>query len=204
MQPTQATGCDNGYNISHLTRKAIKARSSATRERIRSHVRRERRYRPPPGGELRKRLGRARKELAGRFYQLLSGHTATAVHLRRVGQVPSDRCWWCGSGEVQSRHHLFTRCRRWTPEIKRLWESVEKDCEWECPRALSLPLHPRGASDPRPAGVPRGHEVGQMPGLALMGVAEDESELGEIDLWPQTGEDGWSGESEGGGGPGPP
>ena len=54
----------------------------STREWIRSHVRRERRYRPPPGGRLRKGLGGVRKELAGRFYQLLSGHAATGVHLR--------------------------------------------------------------------------------------------------------------------------
>ena len=60
-------------------------------------------------------------ELAGRFYELLSGHAATAVHLRRVGQAPSDKCWWCGSGERQSFHHLFIKCRRWTPEIKRMW-----------------------------------------------------------------------------------
>ena len=24
---------------------------------------------------------------------------ATAEHLARVGQAPSDQCWWCGSGE---------------------------------------------------------------------------------------------------------
>ena len=84
---------------------------------------------PPAGGKLRKELGKVRKELAGRYYQLLLGHEATAVHLRRVGQAPSDKCWWCGSGERQSRHHLFIKCRRWTPEIKRMWHRVEKDCE---------------------------------------------------------------------------
>ena len=55
-------------------------------------------------------LARVRKELAGRFYQLLSGHAAAAEHLRRVGQAPSDRCWCCGSGEGQSRYHLLVRC----------------------------------------------------------------------------------------------
>ena len=79
-------------SLSHLTRKTTEARSRATREWIRDHVRRERRYRPPPRGKLRKGLGKVRRELAGRFYQLLPGHAAAAVHIRRVGQVPSNKC----------------------------------------------------------------------------------------------------------------
>lgn len=47
------------------------------------------------------------------FYQLLSGHAATAEHLVRVGQAASDKCWWCGSRERQLRRHLFIRCQRW-------------------------------------------------------------------------------------------
>ena len=77
---------------------------------------------------MRKELGKVRKELAGRFYQPLSGHAATAPHLQRFGQSPSNRCWWCGSGERQTRHHLFIRCRRWAPEIRQLWQDVERDC----------------------------------------------------------------------------
>ena len=73
---------------------------------------------------MRKDLNRTRKELASRFYQLLSGHAATAEHLRRVGQARSDTCFWRGSGERQTRHHLFVKCRRWAPEIRRLWQRV--------------------------------------------------------------------------------
>ena len=61
-------------SLSLLTRKATEARSKASRERIWDHVRRERRYRSRPGGKLRRGLDRVRKGLAGRFYQLLSGH----------------------------------------------------------------------------------------------------------------------------------
>ena len=73
---------------------------------------------------MRKELGKTRKELASRFYQLLSGHAAVAKHLRRVGQAESEVCFWCGSGAVQTRHHLFVVCRRWKPEIKKLWQMV--------------------------------------------------------------------------------
>ena len=44
--------------------------------------------------------------------------------------------------------------------------------------------------------------VSRMSGLALMGVAEEESDLDEIELWPE-GEEGGSNEGEEGG-PGPP
>ena len=76
---------------------------------------------------MRKELGRCPKELAGRFYQLLSGHAAVAEHLVRVGQADMDTCFWCGSGERQTRHHLFIKCRRWMPEIRKLWQRVRAE-----------------------------------------------------------------------------
>ena len=117
-------------SLSHLTRVTTEARSMATAERIRTRSGRHRRYRPPKGGKMRKDLNRTRKELASCFYQLLSGHATTAEHLKRVSQAESDTCFWCGSGERQSRHHLFVKCRRWTPEIKRLWQRVRAETGW--------------------------------------------------------------------------
>ena len=29
----------------------------------------------------------------------------------KIHKILSGECWWCGSGERQSRHHLFFRCR---------------------------------------------------------------------------------------------
>ena len=72
-------------SLSRLTRETTGARSRTASECIRSHVSRERRHRPLPGGRRRKRLGKVRKELAGRFYQLLLGYAATAPQLRRIG-----------------------------------------------------------------------------------------------------------------------
>ena len=77
-------------SLSHLTRKTTETRSEATSEWIQGHVGQRRRCRPPKGGKLRKTLSRTRKELAGRFYQLLSGHAATAEHLMRVSQARSS------------------------------------------------------------------------------------------------------------------
>ena len=118
-------------SLSHLTRATTEARSRATAEWIRTRSGRRRRYHPLKGGKMRKDLNRTRKELASRFYQMLSGHAATAEHLRRVGQTESDTCFWCGTGERQTRYHLFVRCRRWTPEIRRLWQRVRAETGWE-------------------------------------------------------------------------
>ena len=60
----------------------------------------------------------------------MSGHAAVAEHLVRVGQAESDECFWCGSGERQTRYHLFVKCRRWTPEIRRLWQKVRVEMGW--------------------------------------------------------------------------
>ena len=80
-------------SLSHLLRETTEARSRVTSTRIRDHVGRRHRYSPPPGGRIRRGFARVRKELAGRFYQMLSGHAATAEHLVRIGQATSDRRW---------------------------------------------------------------------------------------------------------------
>ena len=117
-------------SLAHLKRVTTEARSKATAEWIHNRSGRHRRYRPPKGGKMRKELNRTRKELAGRFYQLLSGHAATAEYLVRIGQADSDRCFWCGTGEKQTRYHLFVKCRRWSPEIRRLWQRVRMETGW--------------------------------------------------------------------------
>ena len=141
----------------------------------------------PARGKAAQGLSRVRKELTGCFYQLLSGHAATVVHLKRVGQAPNDKCWWCSSGERQPRHHLLIWCRRWRPEIRRLWQRVEKYCEWESPRAPSVRLLFR---DERATlallELLEDTRAGRMPGLVLMGVVEEESGLDEIELWPRS------------------
>ena len=117
-------------SLAHLTRKTTETRSTATARWVRDHTGRRRRYRPPKGGKMRKALNRTREEMAGRFYQLLSGHAAVAEHLVRIGQAPGDACWFCGTGERQTRFRLFVKCRRWEPEIRKLWQKARLDSGW--------------------------------------------------------------------------
>ena len=78
---------------SHMTRSATEARSRASAEWIASHVRSTRRYRPLPGRILRRQhLHSTRKELAGRYYQSLSGYGSFGSYLKdkkegRLGRV---------------------------------------------------------------------------------------------------------------------
>ena len=186
-------------SLSHLTRVSMARRALDTGQWIRDHVERRHRYRPSPGGKMRGELGRVRKELAGHFYQLLSGHAATAPHLRRFGQPPSDECWWCRSGERQTRYHLFVRCRRWTPEIRRLWQDIERGCG---PRAPSVRFLFRDTrATPAVLDFLRNTGVGRMPGLALFGYQGEEPDLEEIELVVP--EEGWGSDNEEDG-PGPP
>lgn len=57
---------------------------------------------------MRKDLQREGKGVASRYFQLLSGHAAIGPYLAETTKtIRFDKRWWCGSGEQQSRHHLF-------------------------------------------------------------------------------------------------
>ena len=127
-------------SLPHLSRRATECRAIATSQRVRDHVRPERRCHPPGGSGLRRRiLRRIWGSTAQRYYQLLSGHAAIGffLHDRMTGpqRLESDRCWWCNCGKRQTRHHLFTEC--WA-QIRRLWMRIGKDCKREHPRAPSV------------------------------------------------------------------
>ena len=118
-------------SLPHITRTATEAQSRATAEWVSGYIEPERRYRPRPpsgGGLRRKHVRRTRKSLAGRCYQPLSGHAAIWTYLMRIKKTDTSDCWWCDSGEQQSRHHLFTRCRALVPLIRRLWKDIGKAC----------------------------------------------------------------------------
>lgn len=140
-------GVDDGLrreaSLSHLARIATERRSRATAQWVSEHVRPERRYRPPAGtGLRRKALRKEKKSVASRYYQLLSGHAATASFLneRMMGHLclESNECRWCGSRARESRHHLFVECKAWYLQQQRLWRRIGKDCGWQHPKALAV------------------------------------------------------------------
>ena len=160
---------------------------------------------------MRPALTKERKEVASRYYQLLSGHASIGSYLaEKTHTVQSSECWWCGSGERQSRYHLFFQCRRWAPESKKMWRDIGKACGWRHPRAHAVRhLFEDDRATPAVLTFIRTTRVGGMITLHDEGE-EDKDE--EIEMWP----DGRAGtesemEEEGGeveegeeGGPGPP
>ena len=128
-------------SLSHLTRAAAEARTQSMRAWITSHVRASRRYRPPRGAKIYLEPRKERKELVGRFYQLLSGHASIGAYLAgKAHTIKPSECCWCGCVERQSRHHLFAKCRAWAIQIREPWRSIAKACERKHPRAPSIRL----------------------------------------------------------------
>ena len=127
-------------SLSHLARVATENRSRTTVEWISSRTGDpQRKYKAPRGRGLRQGLlRRTPKSIAGRCYQLLSGHAAIGPYLKdKIRKTEDDRYWWCGGGKKQTLHHLFPECRAWMHQIRRLWRDIRKAHGWKHPRAPS-------------------------------------------------------------------
>ena len=74
------------------------------------------------------------------FYQFLSGHANIGSYLHRMELVDDDTCWWCDTGERQTRFHLVASCPSWRGQARVLWKRVAKLCEWNGPRAPEVRL----------------------------------------------------------------
>lgn len=70
-------------------------------------------------------LGNTPKKYASRYYQLNVGHGAVGTYLARIGVIETPECYWCKE-TVQSVEHLYTKCRRWRKERRKLVRELEK------------------------------------------------------------------------------
>ena len=185
-------------SLPHLSRRATERRSETTAQWIRDHVRPERRYVPPGGLGFRKRaMRRVRKSTAQPYYQLMSGHAAIGsfLHDRMTGpqRLESDGCWWCNCRRRQSRHHLFTECRAWAPQIRELWRRVGKDCGWEHPRAPALRWLWKDDAVGAVVEFLENTRVGCRASAEMARARVDEGR-GEEDAWVSEGEEGGPGQ----------
>ena len=57
-----------------------------------------------------------------------------------MGLIDDDTCWWCDTGERQTRFHIVARCPRWRGQARVLWKRVGKLCEWKELRAPEVRL----------------------------------------------------------------
>ena len=70
-------------------------------------------------------LGNAPKKYASRYYQLKVGHGAVGTFLIRIRVMETPECWWCKE-VLQSVEYLFTKCRRWRKEWRKVVRELEK------------------------------------------------------------------------------
>lgn len=86
-----------GAGLSHMTRVATEARFRPAAQWFEDHAGPRRKYNPSKGKGLRRKLLRAPKPVASRYYQPLSGHAAIGPYLRdKIHKAVDDECWWCG------------------------------------------------------------------------------------------------------------
>ena len=76
-------------------------------------------YIPWTKAEINPVLGKTPKKYAARYYQLKVGHGAVGTYLSRTGMIGTPECWWCGAQE-QTVIHLYTECRKWRKERRKL------------------------------------------------------------------------------------
>ena len=137
---------------------------------------------------------------------MLSGHAATVEHLERIGQAESSACFWCESGDRQTRFHLFVKCRRWTPEIKRLWTKVKAETGGGAPSIRKLFGEERNTK--AILEFLEETRVGKMPSRILLAggpdVEEEELEVLSLQVLEEEEEETGVSASEEEDGPGPP
>ena len=76
-------------------------------------------------------LGSAPKKYASRYYQLKVRHGAVGTFLARIGIIETSECWWCGVAE-QTVEHLYTRCRKWRKQRRKLVRDLgEEGINWQ-------------------------------------------------------------------------
>jgi len=80
------------------------------------------------------------KSLAARFYRLMSGHAPTGSYLKRFEHREDDKCWWGGSGTLQTQGHLCRRCSRRKDQQKALWKAVGKATGWKASRCWHVQI----------------------------------------------------------------
>ncbi len=46
--------------------------------------------------------------------------------MARIGVIENPQCWWCGQAE-QSVEYLYTKCRKWRKERRKLLRNLYKE-----------------------------------------------------------------------------
>jgi ribonuclease HI len=126
---TKLLNSEKFSSISHINRVTKEKRSNETKKWITETTGHRKNYSPPTLTKPDLITMASSKAIATRYYQLKIGHAVISRHLKRIGTIDDDRCWWCNSGERQSISHLIKECHKWKQAKKKLQKAFPK-CIW--------------------------------------------------------------------------
>ena len=117
-------------SIAHVNRartEAIRARRQQwlTKTLGRRTLVAQRAYRAQSGWKLDPIVAAAPKKVAGRYYQLKTGHAAVGAYLRKVQARESEACQGC-QAPSETVHHLLFECREWRKQRRALYKALQK------------------------------------------------------------------------------
>jgi hypothetical protein len=115
-------------SFADLKRCAAEKRSQETTDWVKVSITASRGYLERKSPNFPLKLCRIRKELALRYYQLMTGHVVIAPYLKhKIKMSDSDSCWWCEKDVHHTREHLFKECPHWKEDIQMFWRKVAEE-----------------------------------------------------------------------------
>jgi ribonuclease HI len=120
-----------GWSMARVQRKVTEAKWKETNAWWKAKFNNKRKgYKLNGKRRMHTLLGEAKKEIAGRYFQMNVGHALTGVYLKHIKKNESPECWWCGH-TCQTREHLFKWCPKWRKQQDDLWRRLRKKCKWK-------------------------------------------------------------------------
>ena len=96
-----------------------------TRELARRSQQTQRKYRPRGRWQLDPIAAAAPKALAGRLFQLKTGHAPVSAYLHRIQARDTAACQGCGTPN-ETVHHALFECRKWQHQRSKLYKALER------------------------------------------------------------------------------
>ena len=157
-------------SLAHIRKNLVQARSQELtnwhEEKKQERENSRRGYYIPWKEGINSTLANAPKKYASRYYQLKVGHGAVGTYLAKIGAIDTPQCWWCDRAE-QTVEHLYTECRRWRKERRKLMRTLCKEvisCQgWTDKKRLAELLANKKAIGPI-LGFLKSTEVGKRDG----------------------------------------
>lgn len=107
---------------------------------VHRNLRARRSYRACGGWKQDPTAAAARKEVAGRYYQLKTGHAVVGAYLQQIKAQETAACRWCRH-PYESVRHLLLECREWRTQRRTFYAALIRA---KVPRPTLMEESPEG------------------------------------------------------------